>query len=244
MDFFETIPKKKRTDASITKEFLDWYYERYKVLFGVPPLIHFGKDNKLVAIILKTYKDLALFGCSEKLEFLVKACEKYFISKDAFALKNAWNIHAFYCNIPKIVLLLKDKETAVSPIIEGFKLAYFNFSGNKYDEALLIDKEESFSQIYLFLKSLWVNYGAEFTLLRFSEIFFLIMFDHLKNKEYGLNFFYTKYTQDFFTNWLISEGKSILMFIPKGVGTMDKDRLQIEQDNLIQEEMQLLENYK
>lgn len=248
MNLFEDSPvkvsKKKRTDSSIVKEFLTWYYERYEVLFGVPPIIHWGKDNKLIAIILKTYTDLEIFGCSEKLEFLIKACEKHFISKDSFALKNAWNINAFYCNISKTVLLLKNKkDLVISPIIEGFKLAYFNYTGNKYDEALLVNKEEIFSQIYLFLKPLWLQH-SEFSLSAFTEIFFLIMFDHVGKKEYNINFFYSQYAQDTFIQWLETEGKESLMFIPKEVGAIDKNRLKIEQDNLIQEELQLLENYK
>lgn len=245
MNLFENIPiiekapKKKTTNTAIAKQFLDWYFEQYPILFGVPAKIAWEKDVKLIASILKTYEDVEIFGCSEKLEFLIKACEKYFISKDAFALRTAWSVSTFYTNISKIVLLLKhEEERVIDPIIEGYRIAYFNYTGNRYEESL-IGKEGDFSQIYLFLKPLWIQY-SEFSLLRFSEIFFLIILDHLGNKEYNISFFYSKYARDFFNKWLEIEGKESLMFFPKELGNMTKEQLEIEERKMTIEERALI----
>ena len=241
-NLFEDIPitEKKKTNTVIAKNFLDWYYEQYPILFGVPAKVSWGKDTKLIASILKTYSDVTIFGCCEKLDFLIKACEKYFNSKDSLALKSAWSISVFYTNISKIVLLLKHEEGGViDPIIEGYKIAYFNYTGNRYEESL-IGQEGDFSQIYLFLKPLWSEYGKGFTLFRFSEIFFLILLDHLGNKEYNISFFYSKYAQDYFIKWLETEGKESLMFFPKGLGSMTKEQLEIEEAKMIIEERALV----
>ena len=245
-NLFENIPisEKKKTNTVIAKDFLIYFNDRYTELFGVPAKIVWEKDVKLIASIFKTYNDVSIFYCETKLEFLIKACEKYFISKDMLALKSAWSVGVFYTNISKLVLLLKhEKESNISPIIEGYKLAYFNHIGVKY-ETTFIGQEEVFLQLYLYLKPLWKQYGDSFTLLRFSEIFFIVLLNQLGDKEYNFNYFYSKYAQDFFIKWLETEGKETLMFFPKEVGKMDKEKLEIEQMNLLREELNILENYK
>ena len=94
--------KKVNPNLAISKEFLEYYAKRYKTLFGVPAKIEWGKDIKLIDKLLKTYEDISIFGCANKLEFLQKACEKYFVSRDTLALKNCWNIGIFYYNFSKI----------------------------------------------------------------------------------------------------------------------------------------------
>ena len=112
----EKIPlnKKVNPNSAISKEFLEYYAERYETLFGVPAKIEWGKDIKLINKLLKTYEDISIFGCEHKLEFLQKACEKYFMSRDNLALKNCWSTGIFYYNFPKIVLLLKHGEESNS----------------------------------------------------------------------------------------------------------------------------------
>lgn len=247
INLFDDVPsdiikeKKYTEEGIIAKKFLEEYYiPRYEELFGIPPIISWGKDLKLIIRIIKTYKDISIFGIETYYDFLIKVCEKYFISKDALALNNAWNIGIFYINFQKLAFLLKNTEgSVVQEIIEGYKLAYLNYTGNKNTESF-INKDETFSQIYIFLKSLWKQYGESFSLKRFSEIFFLILFDHLGNKEYNINFFYSKYAQDFFTKWLTTEGKEILMFFPKEVGNMTKEQLAIEETRMMIEEKALV----
>ena len=232
--------KKVNPNSAISKEFLEYYAKRYKTLFGVPAKIEWGKDIKLIDKLLKTYEDISIFGCANKLEFLQKACEKYFVSRDTLALKNCWNIGIFYYNFSKIVLLLKHGEASnISPIIEGYKLAYLNDTGIKYNGIITEHDEEVFTQLYIFLKPLWVK---EFTLPRFSEIYFLVLFDHMRKKDYNLNFFISKYAIDFFTKWLETEGKEILMFYPKDVVEMDAEKLKYEEEQMLIEERELFYN--
>lgn len=248
INLFDDVPsgivikeKKSTKEGIIAKKFLEEYYiPRYEELFGIPPIISWGKDLKLIVRIIKTYKDISIFGVETYHDLLIKVCEKYFISKDILALKNVWNIGIFYHNFSKIALLLKyTNEEVIDDIISGYKLAYLNYTGNTYENSL-ITFDEVFSQIYLFLKPLWIQYGNDFSLLRFSEIYFLILFDHLGNKEYNINFFYSKYAQDFFTKWLTIEGKEILIFFPKEVGNMTKEQLIIEEAKMMIEERALV----
>jgi len=232
--------KKVNPNSAISKEFLEYYAKRYELLFGVPTKINWGKDLKLVNSLLKTYNDVSIFGCTNKLEFLQKVCEKYFVSRDKLALQNCWNIGIFYYNFSKIVLLLKHGEaSSIEPIIEGFTLAYLNDTGVKYTGIFTEHDEEVFMQLYIFLKPLWVK---EFTLPRFSEIYFLVLFDHMRKKEYNLNFFISKYAIDFFTKWLETEGKEILMFYPRDVSDIDKERLIEEQNKMLIEEREIFYN--
>ena len=232
--------KKVNPNSAISKEFLEYYVERYMSLFGIPAKIEWAKDVNLINKLLKTYEDISIFGCESKLEFLVKACEKYFISRDKLALQNCWNIGIFYYNFSKIVLLLKHGEASnIEPIIEGYKLAYLNDTGIKYNGIITEHDEEVFMQLYIFLKPLWVK---EFTLPRFSEIYFLVLFDHMRKKEYNLNFFISKYAIDFFTKWLETEGKEILMFYPRDVSDIDKERLIEEQNKMLIEEREIFYN--
>ena len=155
-------------------------------------------------------------------------------------MKGAWSIGVFYTNFAKIALLLKNKENSnICLIIEGYKLAYLDDTGTKYNGIITEHDEEVFMQLYIFLKPLWVK---EFTLPRFSEIYFLVLFDHMKKKDYNLNFFISKYAIDFFTKWLETEGKEILMFYPKDVSDMDKERLIEEQNKMFEEEKGLFYN--
>src|SRR4030066_1566232 len=189
-DLFEEIPldiklsKKGNSNSAISKEFINYYRKRYEELFGIPITINWAKDVNLINKLLKTYEDVSIFGCESKLEFLIKVCEKYFISRDNLALQNCWNIGIFYYNFSKIVLLLKHgEESSLSPITEGFKLAYLNNSGAKYIGIFTERDEEIFTQIYLFLKPLW---DKRFPLKRFAEIYFLVLFDCLGGKKYDL----------------------------------------------------------
>ena len=179
-DLFQDTPidikvAKKDSKSAISKEFLNYYGRRYTELFGVPGKVEWGKDIKLINKLLKTYEDVSIFSCESKLEFLIKVCEKYFISRDNLALKNCWSIGIFYYNFPKIVLLLKHgEESNISPIMEGFKLAYLNDTGIKYVGIFTERDEEIFMQLYLFLKPIRLE---SYTLKRFSELYFLVLFD-------------------------------------------------------------------
>ena len=241
--FFDDTPivlkvsSNRNPNSAISKEFLEYYAERYETSFGVPAKIEWGKDIKLINKLLRIYEDVSVFSCESKLEFLVKACEKYFISRDNLALKSAWSIGVFYCSFSKIVLLLKNKENSnIEPITEGYKLAILNATGVKYNDIITEHDEEVFVQLYLLLKPLWVK---SFSLTRFTELFFLVLFDHMRNKDYNLNFFISKYAIDFFTKWLETEGKDILMFWPKDIVEMGKGRLEMEQQLMLEEERKL-----
>ena len=232
--------KKVNPNSAISKEFLEYYAERYETSFGVPAKIEWGKDIKLINKLLRIYEDVSVFSCESKLEFLIKALEKYFISRDNLALKSAWSIGVFYCYFSKIVLLLKHaEESNISPIMEGFKLAYLNNAGVKYTGIFTEQDKEVFTQIYLFLKPTRLE---SYTLKRFSELYFLVMFDCLGNKKYDLGFFVSKFAQDKFLNWINTEGKEILMFYPKDVSTIDKERLIEEQNKMFEEEKGLFYN--
>lgn len=247
-NLFENIPldpkilkKKQPTEEGlIAKKFIEGYYiPRYEELFGVPPIISWGKDLKLIIRIIKTYKDISIFGIESHYDFLIKVCEKYFTSKDNLALKSAWGLNVFYTNFQKLTFLLKHaEEIGVQEIIEGYKLAYLNYTGDKNTESFL-NKDEIFSQIYIFIKPLWNIYGKEFSLKRFSEIYFLILFEHMNKVELGLDFFYSKYAREFFNKWLEAEGKEVLMFFPKEVGTMTKEKLEMKKTLLLEEERKL-----
>ena len=229
--------KKVNPNSAISKEFLEYYAERYETSFGVPAKIEWGKDIKLINKLLRIYEDVSVFSCESKLEFLVKACEKYFISRDNLALKSAWSIGVFYCSFSKIVLLLKHgEESNISPIIEGFKLAYMNDTGIKYNGIITEQDKETFAQIYLFLKPIRLE---GYSLKRFAELFFLVMFDCLGNKKYDLGFFISKFAQNKFENWINTEGKEILMFYPKGVSNIDKEKLMFEEKRMMEEEREL-----
>ncbi len=232
--------------TNISKKFLEEYYIiRYTEFFGIPPKIDWGKDIALLNKILKTYTDVSIFGCDSQLDFLINSCEKFFLRRDNFVLKGAWSIGTFYIKIDNIVLTLKQGEKEIiDPIIEGYKIAYFNHTGNKAEASFVINKEDIFAQIYLFLKPLWIQYGELFPLKRFSEIYFLIIFDHLKDKEVSLSFFISKFSQDIFINWLETEGKENLRFFPKDIGQMDKNKLDLEQSLMLEEEKKLYYNIK
>src|SRR3990170_2220948 len=232
--------KKVNPNSAISKEFLEYYAKRYELLFGVPTKINWGKDLKLMNSLLKTYNDISIFGCENKLEFLIKACEKYFVSRDKLALQNCWNIGIFYYNFSKIVLLLKHgEESNIAPIMEGWKLAYLNDAGIKYTGIFTEQDEEVFMQLYLFLKPLWLK---KFSLKRFAELYFLAMFDYLGDKKYDLNFFKSKFAMDYFVKWLETERNDLLMFYPIDVSDMDKERLIEEQNKMLIEERELFYN--
>lgn len=232
-----SLNKKINPNSLISKEFLEYYVDRYNALFGVPAKIEWGKDIKLINKLLKTYENVSIFGCESKLEFLQKACEKYFISRDNLALKNCWSIGIFYYNFPKIVLLLKHgEESNIDPIMEGFKLAYLNDAGVKYTGIFTEQDEEVFMQLYLFLKPLWLK---KFSLKRFAELYFLAMFDYLGDKKYDLNFFKSKFAMDYFVKWLETERKDLLMFYPIDVSDIDKEKLLEEQNKMFEEEKRL-----
>ena len=232
--------KKVNPNSAISKEFLEYYTKRYELLFGVPTKINWGKDLKLMNSLLKTYNDISIFGCENKLEFLIKACEKYFVSRDKLALQNCWNIGIFYYNFSKIVLLLKHGEaSSIEPIIEGFTLAYLNDTGVKYTGSFTEHDEEVFMQLYIFLKPLWVK---EFTLPRFSEIYFLVLFDCLGEKKHNFNFLVSKFAQDKFLAWLSEEGKEILRFFPRDVSNIDKEKIMFEEKKMLEEERELFYN--
>ena len=247
INLFDDVPsgivikeKKSTKEGIIAKKFLEEYYiPRYEELFGIPPIISWGKDLKLIIRIIKTYKDISIFGIETYHDFLIKVCEKYFISNDTLALKSAWGVNVFYNNFQKLTFLLKHStEKITDQIIGGYKLAYFNYTGNKCDNSF-INQEEIFAQIYLYIKLLWNTYGKEFSLKRFSEVYFLILFEHMGGKELNLEFFISKYARGFFSTWIETEGKEILMFIPKGIGTMTKEQLEIEEKTMLEEERRL-----
>jgi len=232
-----SLNKKINPNSLISKEFLEYYAERYETLFGIPAKIEFGKDIKLINKLLKTYEDISIFGCEHKLEFLQKACEKYFVSRDNLALKNCWSIGIFYYNFSKIMLVLKHGEASnISPIMEGFKLAYLNDAGIKYTGIFTEQDEEIFMQLYLFLKPLW---DKRLLLKRFVELYFLVLFDSLGGKKYDLGFLVSKFAQDKFLNWLSEEGKEILMFYPRDVSDIDKEKLMFEEKKMLEEERKL-----
>jgi len=235
-----SLNKKINPNSLISKEFLEYYAKRYEILFSVPTKIEWGKDIKLINKLLKTYEDISIFSCESKLEFLIKACEKYFVSRDKLALQNCWSIGIFYYNFPKIVLLLKHGEAStIEPIMEGFKLAYLNDAGVKYTGIFTEHDEEVFMQLCLFLKPLW---DKRLLLKRFAELYFLVLFDSLGGKKYDLGFLVSKFAQDKFLNWLSEEGKDLLMFYPKDVSNIDKERLIEEQNKMLIEERELFYN--
>lgn len=247
INLFDDVPsgivikeKKSTKEGIIAKKFLEEYYvPRYAELFEIPPKINWGKDVKLIIRIIKTYKDISIFGIETHYDFLIKVCEKYFVSNDTLALKSAWGVNVFYTNFQKLTFLLKHStENITDQIIGGYKLAYFNYTGNKCDNSF-INQEEIFAQIYLYIKLLWNTYGKEFSLKRFSEVYFLILFEHMSGKELNLEFFISKYARGFFTNWLKTEGKETLMFFPKETGTISKEKLAIEEKKLFEEERDL-----
>lgn len=247
IDFFKEIPlsekeskRKKSPNTQIPKEFIKYYRDRYKEIFGIPAKIEYGKDLKLLNSLLKNYQDINAFNCKTQLELLIKACEKYFVINDNLALKSAWSIGVFYYNFGKIALLLKnsDKEV-IDPIIEGYRLAYLNHTGDKFEVSLL-GKEEIFAHIYLIIKPFWVKYGKEFSLNRFSELYFLVIMRYTKEKTFDFGFFITKFAQDKFQQWLETEGKEILMFYPKDVGFLSQEKLKIEEIKMLEEEKSLL----
>ncbi len=248
IDLFKEIPlsekeskRKKSPNTEISKKFITEYYKnRYTELFGAPPKIVWGKDLKLLNTIIKTYPDVSIFGCENHLVFLIKACEKYFVSKDSLALKNAWSIGVFFNNIDKIVLSLKNiEEGAIYDMMEGYKLAFFNHTGNKFDGSL-IGKEELFSLIHLIIKPFWKQYGNNFSMKRFAELYFLVLLVYNKDKTFDLNFFVSKFAQDKFQNWLETEGKEILMFFPREIGNKSKEFLEQQSNIQKKEEAQLL----
>lgn len=231
---------KKTHYTTTTKEFIKYYRKRYEELFGIPPKVAWGKDIRLLNLLQKNYDDVSIFSCETHLELLIKACEKYFVIRDNLALQNAWNIGIFYYNFGKLALLLKnsDKEV-IEPIIEGYKLAYLNHTGNKLTDSL-IGKEEVFSHIYLIIKPLWVKYGKTFSLLRFSELYFLVLLVYTKDGLVDLNFFVSKFAIDKFQNWLETDGKELLIFYPKNIGNISKEKLEIEEKRMLEEEKSLL----
>ena len=244
-DLFTEIPlvikepkKKKSPNTQITKEFIKYYKERYREIFGISPKIECGKDHKLLNLLLKNYQ-IEDFNCETKLEFLIKACEKYFVIKDNLSLKTAWSIGVFYYNFGKIALLLRnsDKEV-IEPIIEGYKLAYLNHTGNKLTDSL-IGKEEIFSHIYLIIKPFWLKYGEDFKFHRFSELYFLVLLGYAE-ENFSLDFFTTKFAQDKFVNWLETEGKELIPFYPKNIGEFPKEKLEIEEKKMLKEEKSIL----
>lgn len=233
MSFFgeikEPVKKKRNSNTVISKEFLSYYNNRYKELFGIPPNINWGKDIKLINIILKTYEDVDAFNCDSKLDFLTKACEKYFLSKDVLALKSGWNIGVFYNNFSKIALLLKHVEdSSIFPIQEGYKLAYLNYVGHRFENTLQ-SYDEGFSQIFLYLNPLWKEYGQKLSLKRFSELYFLILFEY-KNKICDVNFFITKTAMEYFIRWLKEESKDYMLFLSKDIVEIDKNKLEEEME--------------
>lgn len=248
-ELFDDIPfgtkiseKKEPTkEGVIAKKFIEEYFvPRYEEFFGIPPVINWGKDLRLVIKIIKTYKDISIFGIETHYDFLVKVCEKYFVSKDNLALKSTWGLNIFYTNFQKLAFLLKHaEETGVQEMIEGYKLAYFNYTGNKCEDSF-INQGETFAQVYIFIKPLWGIYGREFILERFSEIYFLILFEHMSSAELNLDFFYSKYAKGFFGNWLETDGKEILMFFPKEVGFLSQEKLEMEEAKMMAEERALI----
>ena len=73
-------------------------------------------------------------------------------------------------------------------------------------------------------------------------MYFLVLFDHIRKKDYNLNFFISKYAIDFFTKWLETEGKEILMFYPRDVSNIDKEKLIEEQNKMLIEEREIFYN--
>jgi|SRR3972149_2505084 len=229
---------KKTHYTNVSKEFIEYYRTRYHEIFEIPAKVEWGKDIKLLNSLQKTYNDLSVFNCETPLEFLKKACEKYFVINDNLALKSAWSIGVFYYNFGKLALLLKnsDKEV-IDPIIDGYKLAYLNHTGNKCEE-IFIGKEEIFGHIYLIIKPFWIKYEKYFSFKRFAELYFLVLMVY--NDKSQLDFFVSKFAQDKFKNWLETEGKEILMFYPKEIGLASKEKLEVEQKKMLEAEKVLL----
>ncbi len=123
--------------------------------------------------------------------------------------------------------------------MEGYKLAFFNHTGNKFDDSL-VGKEETFSYIYLILKTFWKQYGNNFSMKRFAELYFLVLLVYTKEKVLDLNFFVSKFAQEKFQNWLETEGKEILMFFPREIGNKSKEFLEQQHNIQKKEEAQLL----
>lgn len=237
--------KKRKTKStggkgSLAKRFIEEYFiPKYEEFFQVPAKICWSKDIGLLIKILRTYEDISIFSCDNQYDFLVKTCEKYFTTKDMLSLKSAWSIGVFYTNIDKIVLTLRNSdEEVIKPIMEGYKIAYWNHTGDKFQDSLA-GKEEIFSHIYLILKPFWLDYGKEFSLKRFSELFFLIVLSYTKDMSFDLNFFISKFAQDRFKGWLEIDGKEELMFFPKDIGYIDKNKIELEQLLMLEEERKL-----
>ena len=236
------VKKAKNQDTNISKEFLEHYKNRYNELFEVSARINWGKDLKLLNSLLKTYNDPSIFNCETKLEFLVKACEKFFLKKDPFFIKGLWSIGCFYSSIDSIVLSLQNSDRGViDSIIGGYKLAFLNHTGDKCEE-IFIEKEEVFGHIYLIIKGFWMNEWKKFSLTRFAELYFLVSLCYSKKQVFfDLNFFISKFAQDKFQNWIETEGKEIIEFLPKEVGKISEEDLDTERKKILEEEKELFD---
>lgn len=231
--------KKVNPDNAIAIKFLQDYYDiEYKKLFEIPANISWGRDAKFIAKLLKTYSDISEYGCENKYEFLVKICEKFFLSKDTFVIKKLWDLHSFYLLFPKLVLQLKNQDTGIlDGVREGYKLAYWNYNECQID-VVPESYDEIFSQIYIFIKPYFIEYGAGFSLKRFAEIYFLIIMECLGSGAH-INLYSGKFAQDKFIKW-IDNNKSDLKFYPKDIGTVSKEKLDLELQKSIIEELSLL----
>ncbi len=244
----EPIKKNKKEPSKgylISSKFLKEYYiPKYTELFSIPPKISWGKEMRLLNKILKIYSNPEVFGCDNQYDFLVKSCDKFFLSKEPFIIKGCWSIGCFYTLIDKIALSLKNSENdIINQLQVGYKLAFWNYTGNKF-EGSLVSTEGIFSHIYLILKEFWIKYGKGFRLDRFSEIYFLVILSYNQNRQINLDYFVSKQAQNYFKQWIEEEGRESLRFFPKDVGKLSKEELLIKQDLMISEETQLIKNRK
>ena len=215
------VRKFKNQDIEICTRFMDEYYiPKYTEYFGIPPRINWGKDLKLLKIIIKDYKDISIFSCETYYELFTKVCELFFVDNSNYVLKNSWNIQAYYYMFQSLVLKIKHNEdNCITPIIEGYKIAYWNYYNEKYDKVIL--NQDIFSQIYIYIKSLKEKYGKDFTFKRFSELFFLVGFNYMGKRDYNINFFISNLAKNLFDTWIT---ESNLLFYPKNDGIVDQKR--------------------
>lgn len=215
--------KKINPFSIISKRFLEEYYiPKYEEFFNIPAKVDWGKDIKLLNNTVKHYKDVTIFNCETLYELMTKVCDIFFTDNSSYVLKNAWSIQSFIYLFQSLLLKLKQKnENCLTPLIDGYKLAYFNH----YEEKIESIDESIFSQIYIYIKPLYEKYGKplNFTLKRFTELYFLVGFDHLGKKKYTVEFFITSMMKKLFDNWLYS--KRSLIFYPKDDMVIYKDRV-------------------
>lgn len=217
-----TKPKTIDVNSAISKQFLEEYYVvKYNEVFSIAPRIIWGKDIRLINSLIKEYKDVKQFSCETPGELLIKVCDLFFNSSSDYLLKNAWNIQAFYYVFQTLVLKFSNKGKCIDPVIDGYKVAYFNHYDNKFDGAI---NDDMFMQVYVYLNSLQ---NKKCTLKKIAELFFSVCFDYMGSKKYNTSFFITNTAKELFQNWLTSDNNNLFFY------SFEVGKLKIKQENTV-----------